>query len=69
MELILIKKEEQIIKNSETCRKGRRCFKCGNRGKDIVAVYYRSMRGKSRRHFLCADCRKIAKDYNKERKI
>jgi hypothetical protein len=62
----LVKKEDQATSNSDSYRGGRRCFKCGNRGKDIDAVDYRSVRGKLRRHFLCADCRKIIKDMEKE---
>jgi hypothetical protein len=55
----LVNKGDQVIDKSESYRGGRRCFNCGNRGNDIDLVYYRSRRGRLRRHFLCADCRKI----------
>lgn len=61
----LVRKEDQVIDKSGPYRGGRRCFKCGNKENDIDVVYYRSVRGKLRRHFLCADCRKIAKDMEK----
>lgn len=58
----LVNKKDQVSNNSESYRGGRKCFKCGYMGKDINLTYYRSVRGKLRRHFLCTDCRKIAKD-------
>lgn len=59
MELVLVSKEDQMKDKSNPYRGGRHCFKCGNKSNDIYLAYYRSVRGKLRRHFLCADCRKI----------